>query len=242
MRRVVITGLGIVSPLGCGVAHNWNSITSGRSGIRQIRQVDVSDMTSRIAGEVPLVSDDLERGGEIHAFDPDTVAEPKEQKKVDKFILYALKAADEALDDAGWRPDTAESLERTGVLIGAGIGGLQSVYQTGQTLDAKGPRRVSPFAVPQMLINLASGHVSIRHGFKGPNHSVVTACATGTHAIGDAARLIMFGDADVMVAGGAEAAVNRIGVASFAAARALSTSYNDTPERASRPSTQPCMT
>ena len=163
------------------------------------------------------------------------MASPKEQKKVDTFILYALAAAEEAVQDAEWTPQDAESLERTGVMIGSGIGGLQTVYDTSMTLNEKGPRRVSPFSIPAMLINLASGHVSIKYGFKGPNHSVVTACATGTHAIGDAARLIMLGDADVMVAGGAEAAVNRLGVACFAAARALSTSYNDSPEQASRP-------
>jgi 3-oxoacyl-[acyl-carrier-protein] synthase II len=173
--------------------------------------------------------------GVADGFNADDTLAPKEQKKVDTFILYGMMAADEAVADSGWKPSSVEEQERTGVMIGSGIGGLQSIYETSETLINKGPRRVSPFAVPAMLINLASGHVSIKHGFKGPNHSVVTACATGSHAIGDAARLIMMDDADVMVAGGAEAAVNRLGVASFAACRALSTSYNDNPSAASRP-------
>lgn len=232
MKRVVITGLGMVSPLGAGVSHNWDKITSGTSGIQKINRFDVSDITSQVAGLVPYADN---AGENSYKFHPDDVASPKEQKKVDTFILYALAAAEEAVKDAEWTPQDAESLERTGVMIGSGIGGLQTVYDTSMTLNEKGPRRVSPFSIPAMLINLASGHVSIKYGFKGPNHSVVTACATGTHAIGDAARLIMLGDADVMVAGGAEAAVNRLGVACFAAARALSTSYNDSPEQASRP-------
>ncbi|MAM33745.1 MAG: beta-ketoacyl-[acyl-carrier-protein] synthase II [Micavibrio sp.] len=232
MKRVVITGLGMVSPLGAGVSHNWDKITSGTSGIQKINRFDVSDITSQVAGLVPYADN---AGENSYKFHPDDVASPKEQKKVDTFILYALAAAEEAVQDAEWTPQDAESLERTGVMIGSGIGGLQTVYDTSMTLNEKGPRRVSPFSIPAMLINLASGHVSIKYGFKGPNHSVVTACATGTHAIGDAARLIMLGDADVMVAGGAEAAVNRLGVACFAAARALSTSYNDSPEQASRP-------
>lgn len=230
MRRVVITGMGIVSPLGVGVDNNWAALISGQSGITKITRFDASDMSSQIAGLVPYASEGVDGG-----FNPDDALPPKEQKKVDKFILYGIKAADEAVADSGWKPETTEQQERTGVMIGSGIGGLQSIYETAETLIQKGPRRVSPFSVPAMLINLASGHVSIKHGFKGPNHSVVTACATGTHAIGDAARLIMLGDADVMVAGGAEAAVNRLGVASFAAARALSTSYNDNPTEASRP-------
>ena len=223
MKRVVITGLGMVSPLGAGVSHNWDKITSGTSGIQKINRFDVSDITSQVAGLVPYADN---AGENSYKFHPDDVASPKEQKKVDTFILYALAAAEEAVQDAEWTPQDAESLERTGVMIGSGIGGLQTVYDTSMTLNEKGPRRVSPFSIPAMLINLASGHVSIKYGFKGPNHSVVTACATGTHAIGDA---------DVMVAGGAEAAVNRLGVACFAAARALSTSYNDSPEQASRP-------
>ncbi|MAQ71700.1 MAG: beta-ketoacyl-[acyl-carrier-protein] synthase II [Alphaproteobacteria bacterium] len=232
MKRVVITGLGMVSPLGAGVSHNWDQITSGKSGIQKIDRFDVSDITSRVAGLVPYADTAGEGSYKFHA---DDVTSPKEQKKVDTFILYALAAAEEAVKDADWTPTEEESLERTGVMIGSGIGGLQTVYETSMILNEKGPRRVSPFSIPAMLINLASGHVSIKYGFKGPNHSVVTACATGTHAIGDAARLIMLGDADVMVAGGAEAAVNRLGVACFAAARALSTSYNETPEQASRP-------
>lgn len=232
MRRVVVTGLGMVSPLGVGVNHNWSSITSGKSGIRKIERFDASDISSQVAGLVPYVSEGFEGD---HAFDPDKFVSPKEQKKIDTFILYAIAAAEEAVNDSGWKPEDNESLERTGVVIGSGIGGLQTVYNTSQTLSEKGPRRVSPFSVPAMLINLASGQVSIKHGFKGPNHSVVTACASGTHAIGDAARMIMLDDADVMVAGGAESAVNRIGVSSFAALRALSTGYNDDPASASRP-------
>ncbi|MDY0029290.1 MAG: beta-ketoacyl-ACP synthase II [Pseudobdellovibrionaceae bacterium] len=230
MKRVVITGMGIVSPLGVGLDKNWAALTSGKSGIRKITRFDVSDMSSQIAGLVPYQNEGFDDG-----FNADNAMPPKEQKKVDTFILYGIMAADEAVADSGWAPQTDEERERTGVMIGSGIGGLQSIYETSETLIQKGPRRVSPFAVPAMLINLASGHVSIKHGFKGPNHSVVTACATGSHAIGDAARLIALGDADVMVAGGAEAAVNRLGVASFAACRALSTSYNDNPEAASRP-------
>lgn len=230
MKRVVVTGMGMVTPLGLGVNHNWSALTSGKSGLSKITRFDVSDISSQIAGLVPYASEGVEGG-----FNPDTALPPKEQKKVDTFILYGIAAADEAIADSGWKPQNDEEFERTGVMIGSGIGGLQSIYETSQTLIEKGPRRVSPFSVPAMLINLASGHVSIKHGFKGPNHSVVTACATGSHAIGDAARLIALGDADVMVAGGAEAAVNRLGVASFAAARALSTSYNDNPTAASRP-------
>ncbi len=233
MRRVVVTGMGMVTPLGKGVSHNWDAIINGRSGIRKIERFDVSDITSKIAGTVPYASE--EGDGVTYAFNADDIAHPKDQKKVDTFILYALQAAEEALSDSSWKPEDLESLERTGVMVGSGIGGLQTVYESSITLHEKGPRRLSPFSVPAMLINLASGQISIKYGFKGPNHSVVTACSTGAHAIGDAARLVMLGDADVMVAGGAEAAVNRLGVASFAAARALSTSYNETPEAASRP-------
>lgn len=230
MRRVVITGMGIVSPLGVGVDKNWAELTAGKSGLRKITRFDASDMSSQIAGMVPYQSEGVADG-----FNADNTLAPKEQKKVDTFILYGMMAADEAVADSGWKPSNVHEQERTGVMIGSGIGGLQSIYETSETLIQKGPRRVSPFSVPAMLINLASGHVSIKHGFKGPNHSVVTACATGSHAIGDAARLIMMDDADVMVAGGAEAAVNRLGVASFAACRALSTSYNDNPTAGSRP-------
>lgn len=232
MRRVVVTGLGIVSPLGIGLQHNWDALTQGKSGIQKIDHFDASDISSQIAGVVPRTEEQNATDG---SFNVNDFVEPKEQKKLDVFISYAIAAADEALNDTGWKPESDEDCERTGVMIGSGIGGLQSIYQTSVTLHERGPRRLSPFSVPQMLINLASGHVSIRHGLKGPNHSVVTACATGTHAIGDAARLIMFGDADVMVAGGAEAAVNRLGVSTFAAARALSTGYNDNPSEACRP-------
>jgi len=232
MKRVVITGMGIVSPLGIGTERNWDRLIAGQSGIVAIDEFDASDITSRIAGLVPKTKDENPQGG---AFNVDLFVPPKDQKKMDAFITYAMAAAQEAIEDAGWQPEDEESRCRTGVLIGSGIGGIGSLYNTSLTLHERGPRRLSPFCVPEMLINLASGHVSIKYGFKGPNHSVVTACATGTHAIGDAARMIMLGDADVMVAGGAEAAVNRLGVACFAAARALSTGYNDRPGEASRP-------
>ncbi|WP_041794088.1 beta-ketoacyl-ACP synthase II [Micavibrio aeruginosavorus] len=232
MRRVVVTGMGMVSPLGVGVKRNWDRITNSESGIRRIEKMDASDLASQIAGEVPVTTDENPTDG---SFNANLFVPVKEQKKMDTFIMYAIAAAEEALNDADWHPTADEDQYRTGVMIGSGIGGLQSIYETSTTLAEKGPRRLSPFSVPAMLINLASGHVSIMHGLKGPNHSVVTACASGTHAIGDAARLIMWGDADVMVAGGAEAGVNRLGVASFAAARALSTGYNDNPTAASRP-------
>lgn len=231
MRRVVVTGMGMVSPLGVGVDHNWKRITESQSGISKITVFDASDISAQIAGQVPRGPDAPAES----AFNADDYVLPKEQKKMDIFILFAMGAAKEAIEDSGWKPETEEDRYRTGVMIGSGIGGLSSLYESSVTLHEKGPRRLSPFTVPAMLINLASGHVSIEYGFKGPNHSVVTACATGTHAIGDAARLIMFGDADVMVAGGAESAVNRLGVASFAAIRALSTGYNDNPAAASRP-------
>lgn len=232
MRRVVVTGMGMVSPLGVGVDHNWKRITAGHSGISKITGFDASDIAAQIAGQVPRTTDAAPTDGR---FNGDLFVAPKDQKKMDIFILFAMGAAKEAVEDSGWKPQTEEDRCRTGVLIGSGIGGLHSIYESSIILHEKGPRRLSPFTVPAMLINLASGHVSIEYGFKGPNHSVVTACATGTHAIGDAARLIMFGDADVMVAGGAESAVNRLGVASFAAIRALSTGYNDNPTAASRP-------
>ena len=228
MRRVVVTGLGMVTPLGVGVQNNWERLIGSQSGIRGIDSFDVSDLPSKIAGAVP-------HGSAAGEFDPDSIMPQKEQRKNDKFILYAMAAAEEAIEDAEWQPDDEEELERTGVMIGSGIGGLQWIADGALTMDQRGPRRISPFFIPAALINLASGQVSIRHGFKGPNHSVVTACSTGAHAIGDAARLIMLDDTDVMIAGGAEAAICRLGVAGFSAARALSTSYNDTPERASRP-------
>jgi 3-oxoacyl-[acyl-carrier-protein] synthase II len=232
MRRVVVTGMGIVSPLGCGVDLTWERLTAGQSGLRKVHRFQVDDIASQIAGLVPFKSEEGDIPG---AFDADAALPPKDHKKVDDFILYALGATQEALDDADWHPETEEQKTRTGVMIGSGIGGLESIYQTSVTLFDKGPRRVSPFAVPSMLINLASGHVSIQFGLKGPNHAVVTACSSGAHAIGDAARLIMWGDADVMVAGGAESGANRLGMASFAACRALSTGYNDNPTAASRP-------
>lgn len=232
MRRVVITGMGMVSPLGYGVEHNWNAITNGQSGIKKIEHFDVSDIPSQIAGIIPTTKDENPQNGEFNA---DLFVSPKEQRKIDVFITYGMAAAQEAIEDAGWAPEDEESLNRTGVLIGSGIGGLDEIYKTSTLMNERGPRRISPFFVPAALINLTSGHVSIKYGYRGPNHSVVTACATGTHAIGDAARLIALDDADVMIAGGAEGAVCRLGVAGFAAARALTTGYNDRPTEASRP-------
>jgi 3-oxoacyl-[acyl-carrier-protein] synthase II len=228
-RRVVVTGLGLVSPLGIGIKNNWERLVAGESGVRAIQSFDVSDLPSKIAGQVPR--GDTASG----SFDANRWVPPKDQKKMDTFILFAMAAAEMAVEDSGWKPPDDESRERTGVLIGSGIGGLPEITETSITLNEKGPRRVSPFFIPASLINLASGQVSIKHGFKGPNHAVVTACSTGAHAIGDAARMIALDDADVMVAGGAEAAICRIGLAGFSAARALSTAFNDTPERASRP-------
>jgi 3-oxoacyl-[acyl-carrier-protein] synthase II len=228
MRRVVITGLGMVTPLGSGVRHNWERLIGARSGIRAITHFDVSDLPSKVAGLVP-------RGEEHGAFRPEGVIAHKELRKNDEFIIYAMAAAHEAVADSGILPQSEADALRTGVMIGSGIGGLQWIADGAITLAERGPRRISPFFIPAALINLASGQVSIAHGFKGPNHAVVTACSTGAHAIGDATRLIMWEDADVMVAGGAEAAVCRLGIAGFASARALSTSYNDTPEKASRP-------
>jgi len=219
----------MVTPLGCGHKVNWDRLTKGESGLRAIEHFDVSDLPAKIAGVVP-------RGdAEPHFFNPDSVASSKDRRRMDDFIVYALAAAIEAVEDSGWKPEDEESRERTGVMIGSGIGGLPTVANGAITLAEGGPRKLSPFFIPASLINLASGHVSIRYGFKGPNHAVVTACSTGAHALGDASRLIMFGDADVMVAGGTEAAVCRLGMAGFAAARALSTNFNDTPTRASRP-------
>ncbi len=228
MRRVVITGLGMLSPLALGVEASWRRLLAGESGIDKITSFDVSDLPAQVAGMV-------KRGEGEGLFNPDAYIEPKEQKKMDIFIHYAIAAAKEAIQDSGYVPASDEERDRTGVLIGSGIGGLNEIYETSIVLREKGPRRVSPFFIPRSLINLASGQVSIEHGYRGPNHSVVTACATGAHAIGDAARLIMLDDADVMVAGGAEAAVCRIGMAGFCAVRALSTSFNDTPQKASRP-------
>ena len=228
MRRVVVTGMGLVTPLGCGVEASWSRILEGRSGAGPIEGLDVSDLTARIACQVPRHDDE-------HAFDPDAWVPSKDQKKIDTFIVFGLAAAQQAVEDADWTPEDEESRERTGVMIGSGIGGLPAMEAGSILLHEQGPRRISPFLIPSTLINLLSGHVSIRFGFKGPNHSAVTACSTGAHAIGDASRLIQYGDADVMLAGGAEAAICRIGIAGFAAARALSTHFNDEPERASRP-------
>lgn len=236
MRRVVVTGLGLITPLGCGVDPVWSRLIDGQSGIKPITHFETGDLASRIAGLVPRIDG---RGGgtpEMQGvFDPDTVMSARERKRFDDFILYGIAGADLALADAGWAPKTDEDQYRTGVLIGSGTGGLETTYQASITLHEQGPRRLSPFVIPGMIINMISGQVSIKHGLKGPNHSVVTACSTGAHAIGDASRLIQLGDADVMVAGGAEAAICRLGVASFVAARAMSTKYNDTPEKASRP-------
>src|SRR6476659_1665910 len=229
LRRVVITGLGLVTPLGCGVDASWSRLIAGQSGARRIEEFPVDDLACQIGCFVP-------RGplGE-GKFNPDYWMEPKEQRKVDDFIIYAMAAAQQAIEDAGWKADTQEKQERTGVMIGSGIGGLTGIAETALLLNERGPRRVSPFFIPGRLINLASGYVSIRHGLKGPNHAVVTACSTGAHAIGDASRLIALGDADVMVAGGTESPICRLSMAGFCASRALSTGFNDTPEKASRP-------
>jgi 3-oxoacyl-[acyl-carrier-protein] synthase II len=229
MRRVVVTGLGMVTPLACGTEQTWQRLRSGESGIKRIDKFDVSDISCKIAGQVP-------RGdGSDGSFNPDDWMEPKEQRKVDDFIIFAMAAAAQALNDAGWHPRQYEDQIASGVLIGSGIGGVEGIAETALVLRDRGPRRVSPFFIPGRLINLASGYVSIAHSLKGPNHAVVTACSTGAHAIGDAGRLIALGDADVMLAGGTESPVNRISLAGFAACRALSTGFNDTPERASRP-------
>jgi 3-oxoacyl-[acyl-carrier-protein] synthase II len=229
MRRVVVTGMGLVTPFGIGLERNWGSLTEGESGIRAIQSFEVSDLPAKIAAQVP-------RGETISGlFNADDWVAPKDQRKMDGFIVFALAAATQAVEDAGWRPDNEEACERTGVMIGSGIGGLPGITEGALTLHERGPRRLSPFFIPANLINLASGHVSIRYGFTGPNHAVVTACSSGAHAIGDAARLIMLDDADVMVCGGTEAAVCRLGLAGFAAARALSTGFNHDPPRASRP-------
>ena len=229
MRRVVVTGIGMVSPLGGNVEDTWSNLIAGRSGIGPITHFDASGMACRIAGEV-------KRGdGSNGTYNPDQWMEPKEQRRYDDFIVMALAAATQALNDAGWKPESYEEQCRTGVLVGSGIGGLHKIQETSILLKEKGPRRVSPFFIPGSLINLASGLISIKFGLKGPNSAVVTACSTGAHAIGDAARLVALGDADIMVAGGCETAICSIGIAGFLACKALSTSYNDTPEKASRP-------
>ncbi|HEX8570166.1 MAG TPA: beta-ketoacyl-ACP synthase II [Caulobacteraceae bacterium] len=236
MRRVVVTGIGLVTPLGSGREIAWKRILEGRSGAGRITSFDASTYACQIACEVPRVDGRGGGGPDVEgSFNPEEVLAPKELRRVDPFILYAIAAAEEAIADSGWVGETEEIKERAGVIIGSGIGGLTSIAETTLELEHKGPRRISPFFIPSALTNLASGQVSIRHGLKGPNHSVVTACATGSHAVGDAARLIQFGDADMMVAGGAEAAVIPLGIAGFVACRALSTGFNDRPEIASRP-------
>jgi 3-oxoacyl-[acyl-carrier-protein] synthase II len=229
MRRVVVTGLGMVSPLGCGVEVTWKRLLEGKSGAKKVDTFEVSDLRCQIAHVIP------KGDGSDGTFNRDQWMEPKESRKVDDFILYGVTAATQALEDAGWKPTKTEDQERTGVLIGSGIGGIEGIAETAITLKEKGPRRVSPFFIPGRLINLASGYVSIQHGLKGPNHAVVTACSTGAHAIGDAARLISLGDADVMVAGGTESPVGRMALAGFSAMHALSSGYNDQPTKASRP-------
>ena len=229
MRRVVVTGLGLVTSLGCGVEVNWENLLAGKSGIGAIQSFDISDLPAKIAGQVPV--------GETAEglFNADDWMTPKDQRRMDDFIVYGLTAAIQAVADSGWTAETEEDQVRTGVMIGSGIGGLNEIAKNAVLVESGNIRHVSPFFIPASLINLVSGHVSIKFGFKGPNHSVVTACSTGAHAIGDAARLIMLDDANVMIAGGAEAAVCRLGMAGFCAARALSTGFNDTPQMASRP-------
>jgi 3-oxoacyl-[acyl-carrier-protein] synthase II len=229
MRRVVVTGLGMVSPLACGVEATWKKLVAGESGAAKIESFDVSDLPARIACQVKRGTDSPD------LFDADAWMDPKDQRKVDEFIVFGVAAAKQALRDAGWKPESYEDQIRTGVLIGSGIGGIGGIYDASITLAEKGPRRISPFFIPGRLINLVSGYVSIEHGLKGPNHAVVTACSTGAHAIGDAARLIGLGDAEVMVAGGAESPINRLSLAGFAACRALSTGFNEDPTRGSRP-------
>ena len=228
MNRVVVTGIGMVTPLAYKTEDTWKRLIEGKSGINRINSFDTDDLNVKIAGQIP-------RAEENFGFNPDNHLEKKDQRKVDDFIIYAMAAADQAIEDSGWEAKSEEDLYKAGVLVGSGIGGLQSIAKANETLNEKGPKRMSPFFIPSCLINLASGQISIKHGLKGPNHSVVTACSTGAHAIGDAARLIKSGEADIMLAGGAEAAVSRLGIAGFAAARALSTNFNDRPDEASRP-------
>ena len=229
MRRVVVTGIGIVSPLGVGVEPVWANILAGRSGASRIEGFVVDDLACQIACHIPLGATSEGK------FDPDDWMEPREQRKVDPFIVYAMSAATQALNDAGFEAKTPQQQERSGVMIGSGIGGIGGIAEAALTLESRGPRRISPFFIPGRLINLPSGYVSIRHGFRGPNHAVATACSTGCHAIGDAARMIMLDDADVMLAGGTESPLNRLSIAGFSASRALSTGFNDRPEIASRP-------
>lgn len=229
-RRIVVTGMGLVSPLGSGVEAVWARLLAGRSGLRALPQEVVADLPARVGGVVPALAQDAEAG-----FDPDRATPPKEQKKMDRFILFAMEAARQALEQAGWQPSDAMAQERTATIIGSGVGGFGAIADAVRTTDSRGPRRLSPFTIPSFLVNLAAGHVSIHHGFKGPLGAPVTACAAGVQAIGDAARLIRCGEADIAVCGGAEASIDRVSLAGFAAARALSSGYNDTPERASRP-------
>ncbi len=235
-RRVVVTGLGLVTPLGVGVEVAWSRLIAGKNGASRIETFEVDDLACQVACHVPR-TDGVGVGdlGDDGRLDQDAVVDKRDMRRMDPFIMYAIAAADEAVADAGWRPDSDADKDRTGVLIGSGIGGLQTIYDASITLNEKGPRKLSPFVIPAMLINLASGHVSMRYGFRGPNHSVVTACSTGAHAIGDAAALIARGEADVMLAGGAEAAITRLGIGGFVACRALSTNFNETPQKASRP-------
>jgi 3-oxoacyl-[acyl-carrier-protein] synthase II len=222
--------MGLVSPLGSGVEAVWARLLAGRSGLRNLPDAVVADLPAKVGGAVPTVADDAEAG-----FDPDRATPPKEQKKMDRFILFAMEAARQALEQAGWQAQTADAQERTATIIGSGVGGFGAIADAVRTTDSRGPRRLSPFTIPSFLVNLAAGHVSIQHGFKGPLGAPVTACAAGVQAIGDAARLIRSGEADIAVCGGTEAAIDRVSLAGFAAARALSSGYNDTPERASRP-------
>ncbi|QGZ95469.1 beta-ketoacyl-ACP synthase II [Terricaulis silvestris] len=235
MRRVVITGIGLVTPLAGNRDATWERLLAGKSGANRIEHIKVDDLTCRIACIVPRADGRGGGAGDPHAFDPDKTMSGKEQRRVDDFILFGMAAADEAMADSGFKAETHEQQVRSGVLIGSGIGGLNTIEANALLLEREGPRKISPFFIPSALINLVSGQVSIRYGLKGPNHAVVTACATGAHALGDAARLIVRGDADLMVAGGAEAAICRLGMAGFCASRAMSTSFNDTPEKASRP-------
>lgn len=229
-KRIVVTGMGAITPLGCGVEQVWRRLLAGQSGIRSLPEELIGELSTTIGGQVPDSLQDPEAG-----FDPDQLLAPKEQRKMDRFILFALAAAEEALAQAGWKPDTAEAQERTATIIASGVGGFPAIAEAVRTTDSKGPRRLSPFTIPSFLSNMAAGHVSIRHGLKGPLGAPVTACAAGVQAIGDAARMIRAGEIDIAVCGGAEAAIHRVSLGGFAAARALSSEFNDTPERASRP-------
>ncbi|WOE77171.1 beta-ketoacyl-ACP synthase II [Pseudomonas protegens] len=229
-KRIVVTGMGAITPLGCGVEQVWQRLLAGQSGIRQLPQEFIQDLPTTIGGQVPDVLEDPQAG-----FDPDRLLAPKEQRKMDRFILFALAAAEEALAQANWKPDSPQAQERTATIIASGVGGFPAIADAVRTTDSKGPRRLSPFTIPSFLSNMAAGHVSIRHGLKGPLGAPVTACAAGVQAIGDAARMIRAGEIDIAVCGGAEAAIHRVSLGGFAAARALSSEYNDTPERASRP-------